>query len=200
MDSTVAKSPLLHPSIPQISITVSALNIRVISTFICQQLANKCKAGADTTAACAKGETNAAKETGQAAADVFNAALGGGASATSVAAAAGNSTCGTTASIVSVAVSNSAPAASSVSSSTNNIQSFDGALGGLPPAVVQSSSARPFSVNGDSFVNMAAALQRSCSVQHNACADAVNSGQIAGGMAQCETQEGACNASATARK
>ena len=178
----------------------SALNIGVIGAFICQQLAEKCKAGADATAACAKGETDAAKETGQAAADVFNAALGGGASATSPTANAGNSTCGTSASTVSTAVSDSTPATSSVSNNANNIQSFTGALGGLPPAVVQGSGARPFSVNGDSFVNQAAALQRSCSVQHNACADAVNSGQIAGEVAQCETQEGACNASATARK
>ena len=174
----------------------SALNIGVISAFVCQQLTDKCKAGADATAACAKGETDAAKETGQAAADAFNAALGGGASATSVAANAGNSTCGTTGSVASTA----APAASSVSTTANNIQSFTGAVGGLPPAVVQSSGSRPFSVNGDTFVNKAAALQRSCSVQHNACADAANGGQIAGGVAQCETQEGACNAAAAGQK
>ena len=178
----------------------SALNIKVISAFICQQLADKCKAGADATAACAKGKTDAAKETGQAAADAFNAAFGASASGTSVAANSSNSTCATTASSVSTAVSSSAAAASSVSTTANNIQSFTGALGGLPPPVVQSSGARPFSVNGDTFVNKAAALQRSCSVQHNACADAANSGEIAGGVAQCETQEAACNASATAKK
>ena len=161
----------------------SALNIGVISAFICQQLTDKCKAGADAAAACAKGETDAAKETGQAAADAFNAVLGGGPSATSVAANTGNSTCGPAASIASTAAVATAPAASPVANNANNIQSFTGALGGLPPAVVQSSGARPFSVNGDTFVNKAAALQRSCSVQHNACANAANSGQIAGGVA-----------------
>lgn len=49
-------------------------------------------------------------------------------------------------------------------------------------------------MNGDTFVNAGAALQRSCSVQHNACADAANSGALAGGVGQCETQEAACNA------
>jgi hypothetical protein len=49
-------------------------------------------------------------------------------------------------------------------------------------------------VDGDTFVNAAAALQRSCSVQHNACANAANDGTLAGGEAQCETQETACNA------
>ena len=159
-------------------------------------MTDKCKAGADATAACAKGEADAAKVTGQAAADAFNAAFGGGASATSVAGNAVNSTCGTAGSVASTA----APAASSVSVSANNIQSFNGALGGLPPAVVQSSGARPFSVNGDTFVNEAAALQRSCSVQHNASADAVNSGQIVGGVARCETQEGACSTITTRKK
>jgi hypothetical protein len=42
-------------------------------------------------------------------------------------------------------------------------------------------------------VNAAAALQRSCSVQHNACSDAANSGALAGGQQQCETQEDECN-------
>ena len=176
----------------------SALNIGVISAFICQQLADKCKAGADATAACAKGDADAGKATGQAAADAFNAAFGSATSRTSPTTnvSASSATCGTTASVASVA-STVAPTASSASNNARNVQSFTGALGGLPPAVVQGSGARPFSVNGDTFVNKAAALQRSCSVQHNACADAANGGQIAGGVGQCETQEDACNAAAT---
>lgn len=46
-------------------------------------------------------------------------------------------------------------------------------VGGLPPAVT--GSGREFEVEGnDSFVTLSAALQRSCSVQHNTCADAVS--------------------------
>ncbi|KAI1608046.1 hypothetical protein EDD36DRAFT_389389 [Exophiala viscosa] len=86
------------------------------------------------------------------------------------------------------------PFASTNQSSGTNVQTFTGTLGGAPPPVISSSGDRPFSVNGDTFVNAAAALQRSCSVQHNACADAANSGALAGGEAQCETQEDACNA------
>ncbi|KAF2495537.1 hypothetical protein BU16DRAFT_461264 [Lophium mytilinum] len=57
----------------------SALNIKVISDFICQQLDTKCKAGQDALDACTKAQTAAAAATGQAAADAFNAALGFGA-------------------------------------------------------------------------------------------------------------------------
>ncbi|KFY23539.1 hypothetical protein V493_05791 [Pseudogymnoascus sp. VKM F-4281 (FW-2241)] len=75
-----------------------------------------------------------------------------------------------------------------------NIQAFAGNLGGAAPAVVQGSGDKPFSVNGSTFVNQGGALQRSCSVQHNACANAANSGEISGGVQQCEDQEKACNA------
>lgn len=49
-------------------------------------------------------------------------------------------------------------------------------------------------------MNAGAALQRSCSVQHNACASAANSGQLSGGVGQCETQEQACDAATKARR
>ncbi|KAL5349139.1 hypothetical protein ACLOAV_005427 [Pseudogymnoascus australis] len=75
-----------------------------------------------------------------------------------------------------------------------NIQAFSGNLGGAAPAVIESIGTKPFSVNGSTFVNQGGALQRSCSVQHNACADAANSGEIEGGVQQCEDQEKACNA------
>ena len=54
----------------------SALNIGVISGFICQQLNDKCKAAADAVAACEKGKEAAANVKGQDAADAFNVALG----------------------------------------------------------------------------------------------------------------------------
>ncbi|KAF8578954.1 hypothetical protein K439DRAFT_1638439 [Ramaria rubella] len=53
----------------------SALNIGVISSFICQQLNDKCKASAATLAACTQAQTAASQATGGAAADAFNAAL-----------------------------------------------------------------------------------------------------------------------------
>ncbi|KAF7882216.1 hypothetical protein EAF00_011732 [Botryotinia globosa] len=105
-------------------------------------------------------------------------------------------------SIASVASSVSVEAAVSTGTSATgtNVQTFTGTLGGAPPPVVSSAGDRPFSVNGDSFVGEGAALQRSCSVQHNACAAAANSGSLAGGVEQCETQETACNAAPGAAK
>lgn len=90
-----------------------------------------------------------------------------------------------------------AAATTTAAASGTNVQTFTGALGGISaPAVTQTSGDRPFSVNGSIFVNAAAALQRSCSIQHNQCADAANSGSLSGGVSQCETQEDECNAAA----
>ncbi|KAG9230139.1 hypothetical protein BJ875DRAFT_166234 [Amylocarpus encephaloides] len=79
----------------------------------------------------------------------------------------------------------------------NNVQTFTGNLGGPPPAVIESSGDRPFSINDVTFVNAGAALQRSCAVQNNACANVVNSGGD-GSVADCNAQEQACNAAASA--
>ncbi|KAF7921676.1 uncharacterized protein EAE98_008523 [Botrytis deweyae] len=123
---------------------------------------------------------------------------------TAVAAIATGSSMASLASVASVAATSVASVASSASTGTSatgtNVQTFTGTLGGAPPPVVSSAGDRPFSVNGDSFVGEGAALQRSCSVQHNACASAANSGSIAGGVAQCETQETACNAASGVAK
>ncbi|KAF8755444.1 hypothetical protein RHS01_05117 [Rhizoctonia solani] len=54
----------------------SALGIGVITSFICQQLNDKCKAPQATLDACASGQAAAAKVTGGAAADSFNSAFG----------------------------------------------------------------------------------------------------------------------------
>ncbi|KAH6696755.1 hypothetical protein DL95DRAFT_189434 [Leptodontidium sp. 2 PMI_412] len=86
------------------------------------------------------------------------------------------------------------------SAAGSNVQTFSGALGGAAPAVIKSTGDRPFSVNGATFVNIGAALQRSCAIQNNACADAANSGALAGGVGQCGEQEKACNAAASAKK
>lgn len=72
-----------------------------------------------------------------------------------------------------------------------------GTLGGAPPTVENSGDAkRPFSVNGNTFVNAAAAVGRACDIQFNACADGVNRGQITDGTTvnDCQTQRNGCKA------
>ncbi|KAG6358095.1 hypothetical protein INS49_013979 [Diaporthe citri] len=81
-----------------------------------------------------------------------------------------------------------------------NVQAFTGTLGGAPPPVVSSAGDRPFSVNGDTFVGSGAALGRSCDVQHNACARAANSGQLSGGVSQCDQQNNECHAANNLKK
>ncbi|KAI8302622.1 hypothetical protein K4K61_007814 [Colletotrichum sp. SAR11_59] len=81
-----------------------------------------------------------------------------------------------------------------------NVQTFTGSLGGAPPPVIQTSGTRPFSVNGDTFVGKNAALGRSCDVQHNACANAANSGKLTGGVQQCEDQNTQCHAAIGKRR
>lgn len=84
---------------------------------------------------------------------------------------------------------------------TVNIQSFSGALGApAPPVISDPASNRPFSVNGATFLNAAAALSRSCDVQKNQCANAANSGQISGGVGQCEEQLQQCRAANNLRR
>ncbi|KAM3075279.1 hypothetical protein ACMFMG_007278 [Clarireedia jacksonii] len=81
------------------------------------------------------------------------------------------------------------------SKSSSSSAASSGALGGIAaPAVTKSSDpARPFEVNGNTFVNQAAALQRSCDIQFNACADAFNGGKATGfNLGDCSTQQTAC--------
>ena len=55
----------------------SALNLKVISDFICQQLQGKCEAGAAAVQRCNDAATKANALKGQAAADAFNAGVAG---------------------------------------------------------------------------------------------------------------------------
>ncbi|KAK9781573.1 putative Ribosomal protein s17 [Seiridium cardinale] len=66
--------------------------------------------------------------------------------------------------------------------------------GATAPAVTASGNEdRPFEVNGNTFVNEAAAKQRSCDIQFNACADAVNGGQASGvTVSDCQAQQTSC--------
>ncbi|KAK1924616.1 hypothetical protein DB88DRAFT_486197 [Papiliotrema laurentii] len=89
--------------------------------------------------------------------------------------------------------SGDAPARSAGAAGGTNVQTFTGALNGVsaPPVTKDANSNRPFSVQGDTFVNKGAALQRSCAVQHKGCADAANSGGSAS-VAECDQQETQC--------
>lgn len=98
-------------------------------------------------------------------------------------------------------ISNSPVSASSTTSSalainTATLVSDASALGGIAaPAITDSGdSTRPFLVNGNTFVNKSAAVQRSCDIQFNACANAFNSGSAAGAfnLADCQNQEDDC--------
>ncbi len=80
------------------------------------------------------------------------------------------------------------------------MQLFSGTLGGAPPPVVSSTGDRPFSVNGNTFVGIGAAVGRSCDIQHNACADAANDGSLSGGVGQCDQQNQACHAANSLRR
>jgi transcription initiation factor TFIID subunit 15 len=69
------------------------------------------------------------------------------------------------------------------------------ALGGIAaPEIGDSGNGdRPFSVNGNTFVNKEAAVQRACDIQNNSCRDGVNLGQIQGVTAdQCGAQVQQC--------
>lgn len=131
-------------------------------------------------------------------ADEINAAVSGGAAAVASATDVASASAATS---VAVVATTAAAAVSTSAASGQNLQTFTGALGGLPPAVAV--GGRGFAVAGEdasteSFLNLSAAIQRSCSVQHNTCADAANSGSTAGlTVSQCDAQETTCNAAAS---
>ncbi|KAE9403943.1 hypothetical protein BT96DRAFT_917128 [Gymnopus androsaceus JB14] len=104
------------------------------------------------------------------------------AATTAAAAAAATDAADASTSDTSTSVSDAATTTDAASG--QNLQTFTGDVGGsLPPAVT--TGERGFVVageTGDSFLNLSAAIQRSCSIQHNACADAVNSGTGGAGV------------------
>jgi hypothetical protein len=72
-----------------------------------------------------------------------------------------------------------------------NSQSFTGAIGGIAatPILDSGNEDRPFSVKGDTFVNLGAALQRSCDQQFNACANQANAGNADFSTQECTAQK-----------
>lgn len=90
------------------------------------------------------------------------------------------------------AATTAAAAATTAAASGGNFQKFTGALGGIsPPPVV--SGGKGFVTDNSDFINLSAAIGRSCDVQHNQCANKANSG---GGFAvgDCDKQDTACRA------
>ncbi|KAL7276074.1 hypothetical protein RUND412_000959 [Rhizina undulata] len=133
--------------------------------------------------------TTAAAAAATAAAQTQVAAVAVEKAATTVAAAAAITKNSCAAATIAAAAVSTAAAANS-----QNLQTFTGAVGAAAdPITFSGDSTRPFEVNGDTFVNFAAAAQRTCDIQFNACADAANSGQ-GGTVAACTTQQTACNA------
>ncbi|CAI4210891.1 unnamed protein product [Parascedosporium putredinis] len=84
--------------------------------------------------------------------------------------------------ISAVASDNGNAQASASASASGNLQAFSGNLGGAAPPL--------------RTPNLSAAIQRSCAVQNNACANAANSGQIDANVGDCNAQENECRASA----
>jgi hypothetical protein len=76
-----------------------------------------------------------------------------------------------------------------------NSQPFTGALGGIAatPITVSGVAGRPFAVKADTFVNIGAALQRSCDQQFNACANVANAGGAAFSTQECSAQKSKCS-------
>ena len=75
----------------------------------------------------------------------------------------------------------------------DNLQTFTGNLGAAAVPITNSGDPkRPFEVNGNTFVNFAAAAQRTCDVQFNACANAANGSGNQGSLtvSACQTQKG----------
>lgn len=74
----------------------------------------------------------------------------------------------------------------------DNAQTFGGALGGVEatPVLDSGNEDRPFEVAGATFVNIGAALQRSCDQQFNGCANLANGGEGDFSTADCQAQKG----------
>jgi transcription initiation factor TFIID subunit 15 len=145
---------------------------------------------------------NAAASTSAAAA-ATSAATGkgrgrGGKKTTSAVGAAATSVAGNVKAVSSTKAATASPTAAVASTAgaagSTAISIKSGTLGGAAPQVLNSGMKdRPFSVNGNTFVNTAAAVQRSCDIQFNKCADAVNGGRLAGKtLNDCNTQKSTC--------
>lgn len=157
---------------------------------------NGAGANAASTSSAAAVTTSAAAATGGKGGN--KGGKGNGAAANNAAAGAATSSAAAAASATSAAASTGGKGGKGVAGTNNAAAAASGAaIGGIAaPAVTNTGDkTRAFAVNGDTFVNEAAAKQRACAIQNNQCADAVNSGKVTGSsVADCNAQETACNA------
>ncbi|KAK2014099.1 hypothetical protein LZ32DRAFT_657464 [Colletotrichum eremochloae] len=79
---------------------------------------------------------------------------------------------------------------------SQNLQAFDGNLGGVKASAITKSSnpERPFEVDGDTFPDFATAANRACDNQKNKCADAANNGSQKFSVSECDKQSEKCKA------
>jgi len=120
------------------------------------------------------------------------------ATATSAAVNTGDASSSSAASSNNSATSSNEDATSTSSAATaGNLQTFTGALGGVTPPTVTAVGNGQFQVTGnDVFNNQQSAIERSCDVQNNLCADAANASGNKNGftVAACNAQQTQCNA------
>ncbi|KAJ4422090.1 hypothetical protein N0V82_003282 [Gnomoniopsis sp. IMI 355080] len=110
------------------------------------------------------------------------------------------STASCTTTILTVLATGAAATAPSNTPAANAAPANRSTLGGPPPPVISGSGDRPFSVNGDTFVGVSAALGRSCDIQHNTCANAANAGTISAEVSDCDDQNTQCHAANNLKK
>ncbi|KAF7796264.1 hypothetical protein EIP86_007438 [Pleurotus ostreatoroseus] len=104
----------------------------------------------------------------------------------------------TTAAAATTTAAAAATTTAAAAASGSNLQTFTGALGGLSAPAVTTGGRGFVVANNDDFLNLAAALGRSCDVQHNQCADAANANRNAGfTVGNCDTQNTQCHAASS---
>ncbi|KAI0326626.1 hypothetical protein GY45DRAFT_73962 [Cubamyces sp. BRFM 1775] len=199
----------------------SAQNIDIITQFICDTLTNSCGADATAKATCASAKAAADTKTAKtgAQADAFNAVFGittdfasvaavddqgnviagstsGSASSGNTGAASSSAAAATTAAATTTSAAAAATSAASTSTG-GNLQKFTGALGGVSAPPVTQNADGSFQVQGNSsFKDLSNAIERSCDVQHNQCANAANASGNKGDLtvSACGDQQTQCSA------
>ncbi|KAJ6263071.1 hypothetical protein Dda_1630 [Drechslerella dactyloides] len=185
-----------------------ALNPNIITNRICDQLTNVCQSNQAAKDRCrdCQSQIQALGTRDQTTADAWNdCVLNGVDAAPDTAAPVANDNAAAPTAVADDTAAAPAPvntgAASGADDNNNapstgntgsDVQTFTGSVGAPPVPVENVGGARPFVVNGDSFVNFAAACQRACDVQKNQCANAANGGNRAVKVSDCETQQQDC--------
>jgi hypothetical protein len=176
----------LAPGFYRVCTMISAQNHQPVNMPIAQRGAQDDCTKFEVVAAGGAGTANAGSAAGASAASAAGVATG-----TENTGGTGKSETTTTAATPAVAT----PATAGTGAGTG-VKMNCGTLGGpCPPVTSSTDKRRPFAVNGNTFVNSGAAVQRSCDIQFNACADAANGGKLPGKtVGDCQTQKNSCGA------